>query len=402
MRRTSRVRCRLLACCMAAGTDAARVARCGRHVLQWCDSLPCVVSLRCVLCSLPAHTIPLLSADHVTYKNNKAVSDYMYSDKYVDVGARPAFQTLHRCLLALTHAPALHGAESNDVDYRLEMFYANWGTYWYEHSDYNAAFDIGAPVTGVCASFSANATASTSSLPAVPCGPITVPPGAILSAGTTKVPGGVCTGDTVMKLLNASDSSDLVAYGNHGNAVANDGARQGIASSPALGLRGARQRSYACALDVASRRLWGDCHLLAGAVRQRRVDPGFRQDRGQLLRGHQQQQPGERLHRHRRLRRARLQDLYREEQQSGLCLHGCAGPLRRQPRPVRRKAHAAWLIDELQAPRRTAHAPHGPRTARAARLTPSGPRRSCRWPNGPRLTLGCADCSRPRRLHRRC
>ena len=133
------------------------------------------------------------------------------------------------------------------------MKYANYGSYWHEHYDYNAAFDIGAPVTGVCANFSASTADSTSSLPAVPCGPITVPPGAILSAGTTKVPGGVCTGDTVMKLLNATDSSDLVAYGNDGNAVANDGAQFGIAS--ALGLLWARQRAYACTTTVACRRL---------------------------------------------------------------------------------------------------------------------------------------------------
>ena len=55
----------------------------------------------------------------------------------------------------------------------------------------------------------------------------------------------------------------------------------------------------------------------------------------------------------------------------------------RPPQGPRCTARATWL--ELRAP------PHGPRTSRDARLTPSGSWRSRRWPNCPRLTLCCTD-----------
>ena len=144
-------------------------------------------------------------------------------------------------LLLLTCARAhLHPllAESNEADYSFKIRYANYGPYYDEASDYNMGWDLGAPVTGVCASFAANSTASpvTTSLPATPC-PVTVPAGAMLTAGTTKVPGGVCTGDTVIKLVNGEDDTDLAAPGNNrngnGNAVANDGA--GVACARAWG-----------------------------------------------------------------------------------------------------------------------------------------------------------------------
>ena len=116
--------------------------------------------------------------------------------------------------------------ESNHVDYEMQMWYVNYGPRYDEESDYGMRYDIGAPVQGVCANFSASSGASTTSLPAVPCGPVVIPPGAMLSAGTVKVPGGVCTGDTVMKLVNATDNTDLQAPGsdNYHNAVANNGA----------------------------------------------------------------------------------------------------------------------------------------------------------------------------------
>jgi hypothetical protein len=123
--------------------------------------------------------------DQLTFKNNDATSDYIYSDFHADV-------------------------ESNDADYRLAITYANYGPRWDEVSDYGmGAWDM-APVKGTCANFSASSADSTTSLPATPC-PVTLPPGAMLTAGTTKVPGAECTGDTVIQLVNATSGDDLVA-----------------------------------------------------------------------------------------------------------------------------------------------------------------------------------------------
>jgi hypothetical protein len=144
-------------------------------------------------------------------------------------------------------------AESNEADYSLEIQYVNSGPYWNEANDYGMEFDIGAPVTGVCASFSASAADTTTSLPATPC-PVTVPPGAMLSAGTTKVPGGECTGNTIIKLVDGADDTDLQSPGFNDNAVENDGAC--VACVRALGCeQGALRHAHASHFAFRARRL---------------------------------------------------------------------------------------------------------------------------------------------------
>lgn len=165
-------------------------------------------------------------------------------------------------------------AESNEADYRLAIQYVNYGPYWSQADDYGMEFDIGAPVTGVCASFAADSSATppTTSLPATPC-PITVPPGAMLSAGTEKVPGGVCTGNTIIKLQDAADDTDLQAAGNRGNAVSNDGA--GAACARALGCElGGLSGTLTPPISHLASADYGGGRLLAGTVHQRRGDRG--------------------------------------------------------------------------------------------------------------------------------
>lgn len=60
----------------------------GRLFIQRCVSCAHALVLACSRSSLL-----LAAADHAVYKNNTASSDYMYSDKYVDVGAGLAFRT---------------------------------------------------------------------------------------------------------------------------------------------------------------------------------------------------------------------------------------------------------------------------------------------------------------------